>query len=135
MIKIANWQEEPCYLYHVENAVNGDTYMGITKNPKTRWTTHKTVSRGGPEKYPRVYSYVHRSINKYGIDNFTFNVISHFGTRSEAKEAEIFWIAELKTYDIKVYNLTEGGDGISGYEYTEEELAAMSARMKGKFVG
>jgi len=41
------------------------------------------------------------------------------------KQREIFWIAELNTYDpqqIKGWNLTKGGDGTLGYVPTKETL-------------
>ena len=135
MRRKTNWKDEPCYLYYFENKINGNIYIGISKHPEQRRDSHKRVSKGGPDKHRGVYSYIHRGINKYGWENFEFNIVEYFPTRLEAKEAEIFWIAELKRVNIKVYNLTKGGDGVSGYEYTEEERKAMSERMKGKCIG
>src|SRR5580700_8383268 len=123
-----------CYLYCIENRINGKLYIGITADLADRWKHHLMVARGGPETQSSSYSYIHKAINKYGEENFTFIPCSFFKSTPEAKQAERFWIAELKEYGIGLYNLTEGGDGICGYTYTEEELQAMSDRMKGKCI-
>lgn len=49
-------------------------------------------------------------------------------------EREIFWISEYRK-EYKLKNLTDGGDGGSGYKHTKETLLKISKNRKGKCSG
>jgi group I intron endonuclease len=51
---------------------------------------------------------------------------------SEALELERLLIAELRAKGVPLCNMTDGGDGISGYRFSDEAKKAMSERMKQK---
>lgn len=120
--------------YVIENKITGRVYVGWSDNADRRWEVHKRVARGGPEKYPNDFSYVHRAIRKRGAENFTFTVFDILVSEDEAKQGEVFWIAEMKRLGIPLYNLTDGGDGSSGRKLTEEQKAKISARQAARFL-
>jgi group I intron endonuclease len=70
------------------------------------------------------------AINKYGADSFKTTRINSYTTEEEAKAAEILWIAQFKPKG-KAWNMTDGGDGTSGYIPTAEQRAEMSAAREG----
>lgn len=90
-------------------------YVGITSNtPENRWR-HDGVG------YKRNV-YFMNAINKYGWDNITHKIIAKHLTHDEACKMEMDLIKELKSNDrVHGYNLTDGGDGVSGYKFTEEQ--------------
>ena len=118
-------KNEITFMYCVENTTNGKLYLGYTTNPDGRWADHLRTAVGGKEKYPS-YSYIHKAIAKHGKENFIFSVFACYNNVGEAKEAEKYWIAEMKKQCVPLYNLTDGGDGAVGYIPTEDTLKKMS---------
>lgn len=92
------------YIYLITNTINGMQYIGQTVNPEARWKKHLSVARGS--YYYR--SYFYNAINKYGPDNFTFEVVLECDAEAlEEKEQE--YIAKYNTLYPNGYNLTPGG--------------------------
>ena len=108
--------------------------MGKTHNPEGRRKAHLYITSGNTatNKY-----LIHKAIDKYGKDNFTFQIIEEFEYEKDALEAEKFWIEFFRT-DINRfgndcgYNLTAGGDGVSGRKHTQETKDKVSKTNKGR---
>ena len=68
-------------------------------------------------------------VNKYGyyVEIFENNL-----TNDEANELEIYWISQLKTWGFKLCNLTDGGNGKSGYKLSESQREQLIKRLTGK---
>lgn len=83
----------------------------------------------------RKTNYFHDAIRKYGIDNFTWEILGYCDTLDELKQAEIlcidFFNSNNKLYG---YNLTKGGAGILGVKWTEERRSAFSDKMTGRVI-
>lgn len=111
-------------------------YIGKAKlRKRSRLAEHITISRGGPNKYSAVYSVIHKAIAKYGIDSFTYNVFQFFENESDALLAETYWIKFFSTKNrLFGYNLTDGGDGVSGRKVSKETRERISASLKGRIV-
>lgn len=103
-------------VYKITNKVTGKIYIGITNQGSgARYRHHWYESRIG-EPSP-----IHRSMAKYGEENFTLEIIDFADSYEELKEKEKFWIKELNSMDRSIgYNLTEGGDGTFGRMHSEE---------------
>lgn len=103
-------------VYKITNKVTGKIYIGITNQGSgARYRHHWYEARIG-ESAP-----IHKSMAKYGEENFTLEIIDFADTYEELKEKEKFWIKELNSMDRKIgYNLTEGGDGTFGRMHSEE---------------
>lgn len=76
-------------------------------------------------------------MRKHGIHNFYMEVIEELELESISFEREIYWIAFYKTNICKYgkefgYNLTDGGEGASGYIYSEEQIKRMSEAHMGE---
>jgi group I intron endonuclease len=110
------------YVYKIVNLINGKLYIGKTSNINKRMKTHIIVAKGGPEKY-KDFSIIHKAIIKYGEHNFVIKQISEHELESDALLAESICIQNLKTRNNKIgYNCTNGGDGISGYKFTPQQI-------------
>ncbi len=107
-------------LYVVEHVVSGRCYVGWTSKPTTeRWANHRGYARAVGK------TYFHKALRKHGPDAFEWFVVQHFDTDGEARAAEIYWIDRLRTFGVRLYNLTDGGDGILGHRHSEEARAKM----------
>lgn len=100
------------YIYCVTNKINNKKYIGQTiRTISKRWSTHKTESK--TENNP---SYFHKSILKYGFDNFIVSEVkkivchSKDELREELNYLEKKYIREFNTIRPNGYNLTVGGD-------------------------
>lgn len=105
------------FIYTITNKINGKQYVGKTSlsDPKERWKEHLHDYKREQCKKRPLYS----AMNKYGVENFIFEVIEEC---ENTEEREKFWIKELNTYGSTGYNATLGGDGKAYIEYTDEEI-------------
>ena len=68
--------------------------------------------------------YIHRAIEKYGVDAFDVKIIRYPGISDEALNAVERWkIRQLQTVAPKGYNLTEGGDSGKRSEETRHKMS------------
>ena len=115
-------------VYKITNKITGKIYIGITNQGSgARYRHHWYESRIG-EPSP-----IHRSMAKYGEDNFTLEIIDFAETYEELKEKEKFWIKKFNSTDRNVgYNLTEGGDGTFGRTHSEETKEKIRQKALGR---
>jgi group I intron endonuclease len=97
-------------VYLITNTANNKKYVGITK---------KDIRERFKEHTKRGFALT-EAIQKYGETNFTIEVIEEVNTPEEAYELEISYIKEINSKVPNGYNITDGGDGIFGWEVTEE---------------
>ena len=115
-------------IYKIENIINGKKYIGRTNNADRRKSEH--LSALGYGKHRNVY--LQKAWEKYGEDNFIFDVIDESENINEIFEKEREWITKLNTCDRKCgYNLTEGGETSI---LSEESLKKLSASLKGRII-
>lgn len=94
-------------LYIIENLINHKVYIGITKQkPRIRWSQHKCDARRKRGNYP-----LYNSMNKYGIENFSFTVlIDNIESPEELSNLEVEYIKKYNSTDRNYgYNLQTGG--------------------------
>jgi group I intron endonuclease len=121
------------YVYKITNTINGKIYIGKATNINKRWNKHKATARA---KRPKDYSYIHKAMNKYGFDNFIIEILSEYNSEAEALTAETDYIKQYGSRDRNVgYNLTNGGEGISGFKFSKESKKQMSENRRGKYTG
>ena len=117
------------YKVYAHIAPNGKVYIGVTKaeKPESRWGLN-----GNGYKHQILFW---RAIQKYGWDNFQHIILLNNISEKLAHECEKYLIAKYKTNDAKFgYNLTSGGEGITGYKFSEEHCKKQSERMMGHAV-
>lgn len=108
-------------IYMIKNTVNNKVYIGQTKAFKYRWQQHKSDLRNNRHHN----KHLQFAWFKYGEDVFTFEIIEECPIES-LNEKEKYWIQYYNSNDSTYgYNSDCGGQGISGYVHTEEEICKM----------
>ena len=108
------------YFVYRHTSPSGGVYIGITTNPKLRF------SQNG-EKYKGCHIF-YNAIQKYGWDNFNHEILFEGLTKSEADKKEKELIAFYKNSGIS-YNIAEGGAG-TPIKWSDESRRKQSERRK-----
>lgn len=112
---------EKIYIYKYVNKINGHVYIGQTNDLQKRHNGHKSDSLN-----PKSHSYdypLSNAFRKYGIENFTYEIIEEVDNREKANEREIYWIEKLRSHISQGgYNITKGGDSHNGQKVPWKEL-------------
>ena len=109
------------YLYVITSSINGKQYVGIATNVARRWVEHRC---GHGSKI------IYQALKKYGLEQFTFEVYCG-GSEKTIKQLERVMIAQLGTKAHSGYNLTDGGEGSTGWVPSDETRANMSVAHSG----
>jgi len=116
------------FLYKITNTINGKIYIGKTNNIAHRWRAHKSAA---VRKDPNDFSIFHRAIAKHGASNFIVEKLEEYESEEKCLEAEINSIRSFNSINRDIgYNMTEGGDGISGFNHSEETRKKISEYVK-----
>ena len=114
-----------CVYIHT-NKENDKVYIGIAKGrPEKRW------GKDG-HGYMRTQPVFANAIKKYTWDGFRHEILATGLTQREAWEMEIKLIAQYKSNCRRYkqpsfgYNMTDGGDGSSGFKHTDETKQKLS---------
>lgn len=99
-----------CGIYKITNQINKKVYIGQSRNIKERWKNHRVRSNNFTEE-DKSTSLLYRAIKKYGISNFTFEVVEECSI-NQLDEKEKYYIKFFNSYGENGYNLTEGGQGV-----------------------
>ena len=129
-------------IYKATNAVNGKVYIGKTvKKLEDRMYMHKWTAENSNDNY-----YFYNAINNYGWDAFTWEVIDTAESEDELNQKEVYWISKYNSNNrYNGYNMTDGGEGVTGLIHTDESRMKMAMasgakpfylyNIKGEFVG
>ena len=102
---------------------SGKVYIGITSKPiEKRWNKGKG--------YINCKSF-YNAIVKYGRDNIKHEVLFTNLLEVKAKSLEVDLIRHYKNLGIS-YNITDGGDGMTGYKHSEITLMKLRKSLKGR---
>lgn len=126
-------------IYIIENLINGKKYVGSSVDIKRRWLTHKADFKKGKG----VNQHFQNSWNKYGKENFSFNILEEVEPVEDLLlEREYFWINELnlldpnKGYNKKsleegvLINLSSRGSGNNSSKLKEEDIIDIVEKLK-----
>lgn len=131
------------YLYRITNLINNKIYIGQSINPNSRWLGHKNqAKRDVPNQI------ISKSIKKYGINNFLFEVIATCSSYEDANyiEEELIKQYNCLARDGYGYNLSLGGESapkseefkkkvsqtLMGHPVSEETLRKLSESHMGQ---
>ena len=93
------------YIYIIKNKINEKVYIGQTlRSVEERFKQHMKPSNH--KKHYKLY----RAMNKYGNDNFYYEILESNVCEDIIDEREIYWIEKYDSYK-NGYNSTPGGDG------------------------
>ena len=95
-------------IYKITNKVNGKVYIGQSVDIRGRWYHYKAYKNG--KKYKEgCITYLERAFDKYGIENFSFEVILECHPDC-LNLPEVFLICEYNSADENYgYNVQSGG--------------------------
>ena len=98
------------YIYQITNLINGKIYIGKTeRSVSERWREHIKDSQKEENKHRPLY----RAFNKYGLENFSIEIIEECANNQELDIKESYWIKYYNSNDASCgYNLTSGGSGL-----------------------
>jgi hypothetical protein len=99
-------------------------YVG--KGKGRRWKTHRTA----PTHLGRKLQQVKRSVNEWVIPAFTNCETEEAAKTEETRLIKLYGRADLGMGTL--YNLTDGGEGASGYQQSAEANAKRSVALKGR---
>lgn len=106
--------------------MNEKYYIGKSHCPKNRWRDHKKAAEKGFKNA------IYNAIRKYGIENFEFSILHKCRTEKRAFLLEMFYIRIKNTLTPNGYNMTTGGEGVSGGILRTEHRLKISHALKGK---
>ena len=98
-------------IYKYTNNINNKVYIGQSINLEQRKYSHKSSAYN--EKAEDYNSQFHQAIRKYGLENFSYEIVAEISNEEYSKQM----LDDLEKYFIKYYNsfkdgynMTEGGD-------------------------
>jgi group I intron endonuclease len=116
-------------VYAARNKINGMTYVGkTTRTLEERKQGHLKDALDGS------HLYFHKSIRKYGFGAFEWTVLyqDDDNDREWMDWWEMKFIRRLGTKKPGGYNLSDGGEGGTGFKHTEDARRKMSLAGKGR---
>ena len=113
-------------IYLRTNLVNGMQYVGQTRNLPCRKHNWKTLDK------PYSNKIIDEDRVKFGLENFTFEILRECDTKDELDEWERYYIKTLNTRFPNGYNMCDGGRGCSGWIMPEEQRKKLSESRKGE---
>jgi group I intron endonuclease len=114
------------FIYKITNKVNGMNYIGQTiQSLEDRWRQHRKKSS--------TCLYLKRAFEKYGIDNFIFEMICSCDNE-ELDKLEIQYMTEFNSIVPNGYNLREGGNSGRHNEETKRKISE-ALKEKNRMIG
>lgn len=113
-------------IYKYTNLINGKIYIGLSNDIQRRRHEHQNLANSGDD------AAIHKAIRKYGIENFSFEILETFDRedRELLGEREKYWISYYNSYE-NGYNNTTGGDITQGRsKLTEQDVIDIRTRYK-----
>lgn len=113
-------------IYKITNLITRKIYIGqTTKSIEHRWRGHIKWLKSGKRM-----QYIHKSMKKYGIENFKIEQIDEAYSLDELNQKEYDWINKENCIAPNGYNLVAGGNYPGYSNETREKLSIIN---KNKF--
>lgn len=117
-------------VYLAVNLVNGKRYVGKTVGRMyVRRRSHIRESVSVGRRQCRAF---HSALRKYGVGSFKWSVLYVSDDERKLHRAEKRYIRRLMAKAPNGYNLTDGGEGVSGMAVSEKTRALLSLAGKGR---
>lgn len=118
-------------IYKIENIVNNKVYVGQTaKSLSVRKRSHLCELRNNRHKNTKLQN----AVNKYGLDNFTFDVLDQAESEKELNNKEIYWMNHYNAIEVG-YNIRGGGHDRTVHHDTKEKIRRSKLGSKNPMYG
>jgi group I intron endonuclease len=119
-------------IYKIRNLVDGKVYVGSAIYLNVRRTSHFSELKSNTHKN----NHLQRSYNKYGKENFIFEIIEIAEDVETLMNREDYWIGFYRESlgRENVYNIREHASSNLGVKFSDESKARMSKIKKGRIV-
>lgn len=114
-------------IYKIINIVNNKCYIGSSEDITNRRYHHFSLLKHN--KHHSIH--LQNAFNKYGKDNFIFEVLDYVSNTNNLLKYEQLWINQLKPE----YNICKIAGRVAGYKHTKETKQLISEKLKGIFIG
>jgi len=117
-------------IYKIINLTNGLFYIGSALTILARWANHK--SRLKKNTHDNIY--LQRAWNKYGEENFKFEIIEEVQDGKQLIQREQFYLDTLQCFaDLeKGYNILKEAGHTVGFKFSDETKALWSKQRTGR---
>lgn len=92
-------------IYIIKNKINNKVYIGQSINAAERWLKHLSDAKLRPNN-----QLIHKAMNKYGVENFYYQILEYQIEDYDNKEQE--YIKRYNSLTPNGYNISIGGKGI-----------------------
>ena len=93
-------------IYIIRNKINDKVYIGQTsQSVAVRFSQHMKPSTTKQRGTYKIYN----AVNKYGKENFYYEILEEHLTSEQADEREVYYIKQFNSYE-NGYNSTRGAD-------------------------
>ena len=92
------------HIYKATNLINGKSYIGQSNNVRSRIWQHL-------RRYEKENCLFHEELEKYGDENFSWEIIDETDSKEKAIELERKYIKQFNTIKPFGYNMNKGGVG------------------------
>jgi len=111
-------------IYIIRNKINNKIYLGSSVNMNIRFIHHKGRLLNNMHKN----SYLQNSVNKYGIENFRFEIVCYC-TTTEILEKEDYYLKFYNVCNPTIgYNINPSATG--GTQFTKETIEKRTQSLK-----
>jgi len=118
-------------VYRITNLVNGKFYIGSSNKLMRRYRRHKKDLKN--DYHPN--QLLQRAYNKYGEDNFSFEVLEYIEDKELARSVEQRYLDFMRPFDREIgYNICLDSRGLSGVKRSKEWCEFMGNVHRGKTV-
>ena len=84
-------------IYKFENLINGHKYIGQSVDIERRYKDHIMRATNDFSSNSEYNSILHQAIRKYGIENFSFEIIEQC-SKKDLDKKEIYWIQYYNSF-------------------------------------
>lgn len=107
------------FIYLIENTVTGSAYVGKANDVKKRWARHCGAAKDSG-------AFLYRAMRKYGLSSFVVHTVDqHEDEEYVLRVLEPEWIAYMREMGVHLYNVSEGGRGVTGFRHTDSAKRKM----------
>jgi group I intron endonuclease len=117
-------------VYKIVNQCNGKIYIGSSSGVEQRLRKHKSDLQLGVHHN----KHLQRAWNKYGSENFTFEILEKVDDENDLLVIEQLWIDACRSSDIEVYNIALKAGSCKGIKRSEKACQQQSIRKREWFL-